>query len=58
MIPALVLMGVAAAIGWLRAAKRGGSTADRWQYAAAHGIAAFLITLVAMTVAGHMGWLG
>ena len=57
MIPALILMGFGAAIGWLRAAKRGGTTADRLQYAAAHGMAAFLATLIAMTAAGHLGWL-
>ena len=58
MIPALVLMVLAGAVGWHRAGKRGGTTADRFQYAAAHGIPAFLAVLILMTIAGRMGWLG
>ena len=58
MIPALILMVLAGALGWHRAGKRGGTTADRWQYAAAHGIAAFLVVLFLMTIAGRLGWLG
>lgn len=57
MIPALILMVVAGAIGWQRAKKRGGTTADCWQYAAAHGIPAFLCVLILMTIANNMGWL-
>ena len=58
MLVALALMLVAGLIGWRRAARRGGTTADRWQYAAAHGVPAFLIGMVGMTIAGHLGWLG
>lgn len=29
-------------LGWVRAKKRGGNTADKMQYAVAHGIAFFL----------------
>lgn len=58
MIPALILMALAGAIGWHRAGKRGGTTADRMQYAVAHAVPAFLVVMIAMTVAGHMGWLG
>ena len=58
MIPALILMTLAAAIGWHRAGKRGGTKADRWQYAVAHAIPAFLVTMILMTIAGHLGWLG
>jgi len=58
MIPALGLMVIAGAIGWRRAASRGGNRADRWQYAAAHGIPAFLIGMILMTVAGRLGWFG
>lgn len=32
-------------IGWLRAARRGGSIPDRIQYALAHGIPIALVTL-------------
>lgn len=57
MIPAVVLAIVAGGVGWRRAARLGGSKADRWQYAFAHGIPAFLAVMIAMTVANEMGWL-
>jgi hypothetical protein len=44
-------------IGWRRAAKRGGVRADKIQYALAHGIPAFLITLIALVLATNMGWI-
>lgn len=34
---------IGAGYGWWRAGKRGGNTADKLQYAAAHGIAFFLV---------------
>ena len=56
-----MLIGIAfvlgCALGWSRAARRGGEVPDRIQYALAHGIPAALITLVAVTVAARMGWL-
>ncbi len=55
MLVALVLGLAAAIIGWRRASRRGGNRADRVQYAAAHGIATFLIVLVVMTIAGNFG---
>lgn len=58
MIPALILMALAGGVGWHRAGKRGGTTADRWQYAIAHAVPAFLVAMIVMTIAGHMGWLG
>ena len=58
MVVALLLAIGAGIIGWRRAAAQGGRTADKWQYAAAHGIPAFLVGMIGMTVAGHMGWLG
>ena len=53
---ALILFVVAAAIGWRRAARRGGGTADRLQYAMAHGIPAFLAGIVFVTVGLNLGW--
>jgi hypothetical protein len=44
-------------LGWMRAARRGGTTPDRVQYALAHGVPAALAALVALTVAARMGWL-
>ncbi len=58
MVPALILFALFAIIGWMRAARRGGNRADKLQFAAAHGFAAFLIGMIAMTVIGHIGWLG
>lgn len=58
MIPALILGVLAGYFGWQRAARRGGTPADRWQFAAAHGIPAFLAAVILMTIAARMGWLG
>ena len=44
-------------LGWMRAARRGGTTPDRVQYALAHGVPAALVTLAAVIVAARMGWL-
>ena len=56
-----MLIGVAfvlgCGLGWMRAARRGGTTPDRLQYALAHGIPAALAALAAVTVAARMGWL-
>ena len=57
MVVALVLGLAGALMGWFRAARRGGTLADRAQYAAAHGLAAFLAGMIAMVLAGHLGWL-
>ncbi len=49
-----MLVGIAfvlgCALGWVRAARRGGGIPDRIQYALAHGIPAALITLTAVIV--------
>ncbi len=34
---------IGAILGWMRASKRGGNTADKLQYAVAHGIALLLV---------------
>ena len=56
MLIALALFLIAAAIGWRRAARRGGTLADKLQYALAHGIPAFLAGVVAVILALRMGW--
>lgn len=58
MIPALILMILGGAFGWYRAARRGGATGDKLQYAAAHGLPAFLVGMIAMTMLARMGILG
>ena len=42
MILGLIGAIIGAILGWVRATKRGGNTADKLQYAAAHGIAFLL----------------
>ena len=44
------------AVGWMRAARRGGGLTHRLQYAAAHGIPAALIVLALGVLAIRMGW--
>ena len=56
MLIALILMILAAAWGWRLAARRGGNTPDKLQYAAAYGVAAFLMGMVGMTIAVNMGF--
>ncbi len=46
----LVAFVLGCALGWVRAARRGGGVPDRIQYALAHGIPAALITLAAVIV--------
>ena len=58
MVVSLVIALVAGLLGWVRAARRGGTTGDRLQYAAAHAIPAFLLSMIVLTIIGHMGWLG
>jgi hypothetical protein len=57
-VVALILFAVFAVIGWRRAERRGGTTADKLQYAMAHGIPAFLVGMVLTVAAASMGWLG
>ena len=44
-----------AVIGWRRAAKRGGHTGDRVQYALAHAIPATLLMLLLQILAARVG---
>ena len=52
----LIAFGLGLAIGWWRAAQRGGTRADRLQYALAHGIPAALAGLILTVVGLRMGW--
>ncbi len=56
MIVALILFAIFAMIGWRRAARRGGTTADKLQYAMAHGIPAFLAGLILVVAGLNFGW--
>ena len=58
MIVALIVGLAGATMGWVRAKRRGGSTADCLQYAVAHGLPTFLLGMIAMTIAGNLGWFG
>jgi hypothetical protein len=46
------------AVGWMRAARRGGNLADRLQYAVAHGVPAALAVIVVYVVGLKVGWWG
>jgi hypothetical protein len=43
------------ALGWRRAAARGGVRADKIQYGFAHGFAALLLTMILALVLGFLG---
>ncbi len=58
MIVALILFAIFALIGWRRAERRGGKTADKLQYAMAHGIPAFLVGLILVVAGLNFGWFG
>jgi hypothetical protein len=47
-----------AVLGWVRAARRGGTLADRVQFALAHAIPATLVALALVILAARMGWTG
>ena len=53
---AIALFVIGAAIGWRRAARRGGTSADKVQYALAHGIPAFLAGAVIVVILLRSGW--
>ena len=42
-------------VGWMRAARRGGTIPDRVQYGLAHGIPAALVVLAAIVIAARIG---
>lgn len=50
MIIGIVFFVIGGFIGWRRAARRGGTVADRVQYALAHGIPAFLIGMLVTVI--------
>jgi hypothetical protein len=43
------------ALGWRRAARRGGDRLDKWQYGIAHGIAFALLALALTILARRTG---
>ncbi|MEM1343348.1 MAG: hypothetical protein AAGI34_02070 [Pseudomonadota bacterium] len=57
MVTALTFI-AAGVLGWTRAARRGGRTADKVQYALVHAIAATLAILALQILAFNMGWIG
>ena len=44
------------AIGWLRAKKANGNTADKMQYGAAHALIFFLVAMCLTVLASWQGW--
>lgn len=41
------------AFGWFRAQRRGGNTADKWQYGAGHGVAFYVLAVIATILFGR-----
>jgi hypothetical protein len=54
-MPLILAFIIGCVIGWRRAAARGGSAADKAQYAVAHGFAGLLLLLVASLFLGFAG---
>ena len=54
MIPIIALV-VGFFIGWRRAARRGGATADKWQFGVAHGVGFALIAFIVTLALVRMG---
>ncbi len=52
-----IAFALGALVGWRRAARRGGDTLDRLQYAAAHGILFTLVALAGAIFAQRAGWI-
>lgn len=52
---ALIALIIGFAVGWMRAARRGGDTADRVQYAIAHAIGFALVGLLVSIVIVRLG---
>lgn len=44
-----------AALGWVRAGRRGGNNFDKWQYAIVHAIIFAILGLFATLIIGRMG---
>jgi len=53
-----IVFALGCALGWYRAARRGGGLTHRLQYALAHGIPAGLLALAGVVIAMRQGWLG
>ncbi len=54
MIPLIALF-AGFIFGWRRAARRGGVTADKWQFAIAHGVGFALIAFIVTLALVRMG---
>lgn len=50
-----IAFALGALLGWRRALRRGGDRLDQMQYAAVHGIAFVLATLILTVLAGRLG---
>ena len=53
-MPYLIAFIIGFALGWIKAAKRGGNTADKVQYGTVFGMIAMVLTLIALVIYGNM----
>ena len=52
-MPYLVAFIIGFALGWVKAAKRGGNTPDKLQYGVVFGMLAMVLTLIALVIYGN-----
>ncbi len=53
-MPYLIAFTVGFALGWVKASKRGGNTADKLQYGTIFGMIGMVLALIALVIYGNM----
>ena len=53
-MPYLIAFIIGFALGWTKAAKRGGNTPDKVQYGTIFGMVAMVLLLIALVIYGNM----
>jgi len=53
-MPYLIAFFFGFALGWVKAAKRGGNTPDKVQYGVVFGMIAMVLTLITLVIYGNM----
>ncbi len=53
-MPYLIALIIGFALGWVKAAKRGGNTPDKLQYGVVFAMIAMVLTLIALVIYGNL----
>lgn len=53
-MPYLIALIIGFALGWLKAAKRGGDLPDKLQYGTVFGMIAMVLVLIALVIVGNL----